>query len=112
MENNSTGLISHCGLYCGDCFAYQGEIADMARDLRKKLHQAKFDRTASGLLSISKNSPIMTSVTAYWGQWCASVAAGRAEMATATLFAKSAPVVRKRKLKVAGYVTSLKPVRS
>ncbi len=34
-------LVAYCGLYCGDCFFYQGEIADLARDLRKKLREVK-----------------------------------------------------------------------
>jgi hypothetical protein len=38
-------LVSYCGLYCGDCFFYKGEIADLARDLRKKLRQARLDKT-------------------------------------------------------------------
>jgi len=39
-------LVTYCGLYCGDCFIYQGKIADLARDLRKELRQAKFDKQA------------------------------------------------------------------
>ncbi len=42
-------LISYCGLYCGDCFAHREKIADLARDLRKELRQAKFDRTAESM---------------------------------------------------------------
>jgi len=42
-------LITYCGLYCGDCYRYQGRIADLARDLRKVLRQYKFDRTAEKL---------------------------------------------------------------
>ncbi|MFC1968250.1 DUF3795 domain-containing protein [Chloroflexota bacterium] len=42
-------LIAYCGLYCGDCFNYKGQIADLARDLRKKLREAKFDRASQGL---------------------------------------------------------------
>ncbi len=45
----STELVAYCGLYCGDCFNYKGEIADLARDLRKKLREAKFDKAAPGL---------------------------------------------------------------
>jgi len=45
----SEDLIAYCGLYCGDCPNHKGEIADLARDLRKKLREAKFDRTAQGL---------------------------------------------------------------
>ncbi len=39
-------LIAYCGLYCGDCNSYKGKIADLARDLRKELRQANFDRQA------------------------------------------------------------------
>ncbi len=45
-------LITYCGLYCGDCFSYKGKIADLARDLRKELRQAKFERDAEILSSI------------------------------------------------------------
>ena len=37
-------LIACCGLYCGDCSFYQGEIADLARDLREKLRKAKLNQ--------------------------------------------------------------------
>lgn len=46
-------LIAYCGLYCGDCFGYQGKIADLARDLRKELRQAKFSKTADFLSTVS-----------------------------------------------------------
>ena len=42
-------LVAYCGLYCGDCFSYQGKIADLARDLRKELRQAKFDKAVAGI---------------------------------------------------------------
>ena len=42
-------LVAYCGLYCEDCFMHQGKIADLARDIRKELRQAKFDRTAEFL---------------------------------------------------------------
>ena len=45
----STELVAYCGLYCGDCFNYKGEIADLSRDLRKKLRETRFDRHAPGL---------------------------------------------------------------
>ena len=47
------GQVAYCGLYCGDCFIYQGKIADLARDLRKELRQAKFDRQAEAMSAIS-----------------------------------------------------------
>ena len=46
-------LVAYCGLYCGDCFAYQGKIADLARDLRKELRQARFGRVAESLSELS-----------------------------------------------------------
>lgn len=52
VENKD--LIAYCGLYCGDCFNYKGEIADLARDLRKKLREAKFDRVSEGLSKFFK----------------------------------------------------------
>jgi len=48
MKENKE-LVAYCGLYCGDCFFYRGKIADLARDLRKELRRAKFDRVAEGI---------------------------------------------------------------
>ncbi|UCD05531.1 MAG: DUF3795 domain-containing protein [candidate division WOR-3 bacterium] len=51
-------LIAYCGLYCSDCFIYQGKIADLARDLRKELRKSKFSRFAkmiSGYFKPYKN---------------------------------------------------------
>jgi len=45
----SKDLVAYCGLYCGDCPGYKGEIADLARDLMKKLREEKFDRAAKWL---------------------------------------------------------------
>ena len=42
-------LVAYCGLYCGDCFGYKGKIADLARDLRKELRQAKFNQIAQAM---------------------------------------------------------------
>jgi len=50
-----TSLVGYCGLYCGDCFNYKGEIADLARDLRKKLREAKFDVASRGLTKYFKD---------------------------------------------------------
>ena len=55
-------LIAYCGLYCGDCFGYEGKIADLARDLRKELRKHKFDQTAKFLsennfFKVFKNYP-------------------------------------------------------
>jgi len=45
-EKKNEKLVAYCGLYCDDCINYKGEIADLARDLRKKLREAKFDRVS------------------------------------------------------------------
>jgi hypothetical protein len=45
-------LIAYCGIYCGDCFGYQGKIADLARDLRKELRKAKFGKTAESMAEV------------------------------------------------------------
>jgi len=45
------GLLAYCGLYCGDCAGYIGEIADTAKNLIKVLEKFKFGRTAKCLFS-------------------------------------------------------------
>jgi len=37
-------LTTYCGLYCGDCFFYEGEIANLAKDLRNKLRKVKLHK--------------------------------------------------------------------
>ena len=54
VELSDKNLIAYCGLYCGDCFNHKGKIADMARDLRKELRQAKFDQVSQGLSKFFK----------------------------------------------------------
>jgi len=46
MLKNPDNLIAYCGLYCGECFGHEGKIADLARDLRKELRKANFDKFA------------------------------------------------------------------
>ena len=46
-------MISYCGLYCGECPNHTGKIADLARDLRKELRSARFDKTAEVLSEMS-----------------------------------------------------------
>jgi len=47
----AVNLFAYCGLYCGDCAGYTGEIAASARALLKVLERYKFARTASCLFS-------------------------------------------------------------
>ena len=45
-KKSDTELIAYCGLYCNDCHGYNGKIPDLARDLRKELRNAKYDKFA------------------------------------------------------------------
>jgi len=36
--------IGYCGLCCEDCFFHKGEIADLAKELRRKLREGKFNK--------------------------------------------------------------------
>ena len=45
-------LIAYCGLYCGDCYQYKGKMADLARDLRKEMRQAKFPDRAGKMAAV------------------------------------------------------------
>ena len=56
MSTNEADIssIAYCGLHCGDCPNHSGEIADLARDLRKKLRENHFERVAPGLARFSK----------------------------------------------------------
>jgi hypothetical protein len=44
--------IAYCGLYCRDCLIFTAEIADLAKELKKKLIQYDFSRVARGLSTI------------------------------------------------------------
>ncbi|MFX1390022.1 MAG: DUF3795 domain-containing protein [Promethearchaeota archaeon] len=48
---DSKNLLAYCGLYCGDCAGYSGEIADAAIKLNNKLIQHKFEKTAKNLFA-------------------------------------------------------------
>ncbi|UCG31078.1 MAG: DUF3795 domain-containing protein [candidate division WOR-3 bacterium] len=47
--NKKKELLAYCGLYCGDCAGYSGEIADAAQNLREITQRYKFDQTAKNL---------------------------------------------------------------
>jgi hypothetical protein len=49
MSEPEDAQIAYCGLYCGDCYNHKGEIADLARDLRKKLREEDFARISVGM---------------------------------------------------------------
>jgi hypothetical protein len=45
-------VVAYCGLCCLDCHGYTGRIADLARNLRKELRAAKYEKFAA---SVSKH---------------------------------------------------------
>jgi hypothetical protein len=53
--NKKTNSFAYCGLDCADCVNHKGEIADMARDLRKKLREENFAQMAPGLSKFFKS---------------------------------------------------------
>ena len=46
MMDNRKELLAYCGLYCGDCPAYTGEIPDAANNLADVLEKYRIDRVA------------------------------------------------------------------
>jgi hypothetical protein len=46
MAVDKTKMTAYCGLYCGECAFNVGTIPDLARDLRKELRKARFDKAA------------------------------------------------------------------
>jgi hypothetical protein len=44
-------LFAYCGLYCGDCAGFSGEVAGAANNLKNILTKYKFERTANALFS-------------------------------------------------------------
>jgi hypothetical protein len=58
-------LIAPCGLYCGECPAHLGTIADMARDLRKELRKSRFDLTAASMSKMSFFAALKNYASAY-----------------------------------------------
>jgi hypothetical protein len=44
-------LLAYCGLYCGDCAGYTGDIADAARALLETIERYRFERTAGSLFA-------------------------------------------------------------
>ncbi len=53
-SNEDIQRILYCGLCCDSCPNHSGEIADLARDLRKKLREYRFERVAPALAVVFK----------------------------------------------------------
>jgi hypothetical protein len=51
MTKLEARLVAHCGLYCGDCAGYGGEIATHAEALLAALEAYQFERSAAELFS-------------------------------------------------------------
>ena len=106
--------ITYCGLYCGDCFIYEGKLADLARDLRKELRQSKFDKTAESLSAV----PFFKAFQNY--QQCYETLGAMVRLdvkepavaEVAILPAKSEYAARRKIFLAAGNVTNLRPVPS
>jgi hypothetical protein len=45
-------LVTYCGLYCGDCFGYQGKIASLAGELNEELENVNFKRNADNFATM------------------------------------------------------------
>ncbi len=71
-------LVAYCGLYCGECFAHKGMIADLARDIRKELRQTRFDIMADAMSDISYFRVFKGYQTCdmCWERWSSSDAKG------------------------------------
>lgn len=47
--NDKKELLAYCGLYCGDCAGFTGEIADAAQNFKETIEKCKFHQTAKHL---------------------------------------------------------------
>jgi hypothetical protein len=51
-EDDDLRGVAFCGIYCDGCFLHAGKIADLARDLRKELRAARFEKSAKALSNV------------------------------------------------------------
>ena len=49
MDQSDLNVVAYCGLCCLDCHGYSGKIADLARDLRRELRSAHYDKFAESI---------------------------------------------------------------
>jgi hypothetical protein len=45
-EFDNSNLISYCGLVCSDCPLFNGNVSDLAKNLRKELRRVQYDKFA------------------------------------------------------------------
>jgi hypothetical protein len=49
MGEKDLNVVAFCGLCCLDCHGHTGKIADLSRDFRKELRQAKYGKFAEAI---------------------------------------------------------------
>jgi len=59
MEEKNLDVVAYCGLCCLDCHGHTGKIADLARDLRKELRQAKYGKFADAIAKTPFGKPFV-----------------------------------------------------
>ena len=42
MTQQNKHYIAYCGIYCGDCFIFKSEKADLAKELMEKFKEVDF----------------------------------------------------------------------
>lgn len=45
--------VAYCGLYCGDCFIKNSDVADKAKALADRLNEVHFERYANGFANVN-----------------------------------------------------------
>jgi hypothetical protein len=45
-------LVAYCGLYCGDCVKYKGNVSKLADELKSELSKGKFEKIATTISEI------------------------------------------------------------
>ncbi|MEN6292886.1 MAG: DUF3795 domain-containing protein [Methanobacterium sp.] len=106
-------LITCCGLYCGDCYGYNGKIASLAGKLNEELDNTNFKKNADHFAAIPffnefKNYERFVDVLKTLKRLtCEGCGTGEAQ-----LFVKLENAVVKKKLWAAGNAASLKAVKS
>jgi hypothetical protein len=57
MVEKNLEVITYCGLCCLDCHGYTGKIAGLARDLRKELRSAQYEKIATAIANTPFGKP-------------------------------------------------------
>ncbi|OPY37093.1 MAG: hypothetical protein A4E35_01556 [Methanoregula sp. PtaU1.Bin051] len=57
MEEKNQDVVAYCGLCCLDCHGYIGKIPDLARDLKKELKKAHYEKFAGAISKLPFGKP-------------------------------------------------------